>query len=96
MYELSKAAANDMDGILEHTVINFGALQSKRYFLSIKRCLELLGDNPKMGADATDVRSGYRRFLHQSHVIFYLQTGDKAVRIVRILHKSMDIDTVLR
>jgi toxin ParE1/3/4 len=95
MYDLSKAAANDIDAILEHTIINFGAVQSKRYFLSIKRCLELLGDNPNMGTDATDVRSGYRRFSHQSHVVFYLQTGKKAIRIVRVLHKSMDIDAAL-
>ena len=44
-----------------------------------------------MGTDAVDIQIGYRRFSHQSHVIFY-RINDGDVFIVRILHKRMDID----
>jgi toxin ParE1/3/4 len=72
-------------------MIDFGVRQTEQYYNSLKKCLELLGKNPKMGIDAFDVQVGYRRFQHQSHVIFYRIHSDGVI-IVRILHKRMDID----
>jgi toxin ParE1/3/4 len=56
----------------------------------LKNCLELLARNPEIGNSAEDIQPGYRRFPHQSHIIFYTQ-ADSDIFIVRILHKSMDI-----
>ena len=61
------------------------------YTHSLKNCLELLGENPNMGSRADDIRPGYRRFTHESHVVFYRDTG-RGVLIVRVLHKRMDIN----
>ncbi|HEX9625872.1 MAG TPA: type II toxin-antitoxin system RelE/ParE family toxin [Acidiferrobacterales bacterium] len=61
------------------------------YYDSLKNCLELLGENPGIGTNADDLRPGYRRFVHESHVIFYRETAH-GVLIVRILHKRMDVD----
>ena len=44
-----------------------------------------------MGSTADDIRPGYRRFAHESDVIFYRDTG-RGVLIVRVLHKRMDIN----
>ena len=60
------------------------------YYHTLKNCLELLDKNPNMGSSADDIRPGYRRFAHESHVVFYQDTG-RGVLIVRVLHKRMDI-----
>lgn len=91
-YELSEADVEDIDAVLERSVVDFGPLQTGRYFTSLKRCLELLGANPMMGNSADDVRPGYRRFTHRSHVIFYRETDDR-VLVVRVLHRSMDAES---
>ena len=57
--------------IFDRSVIDFGLLQTELYYNSLKNCLELLDDNPDMGSVADDIQPGYRRFSHQSHVIFY-------------------------
>ena len=90
MYELSEAAARDIEKILERSVVDFGMPQTERYFNSLKNCLELLGDNPSMGSVADDIQPGYRRFTHESHVVFYRTSGSN-ILVIRILHKRMDI-----
>jgi len=70
MYKLSQAAARDVENILERSVLDFGQIQTEQYYHSLKNCLELLAGNPGMGNAADDIQSGYRRFPHQSHVIF--------------------------
>ena len=67
MYELSDAAAKDIENILDRSVVDFGLQQTELYYNSLKSCLELLGENPEMGSVADDIQPGYRRFAHQSH-----------------------------
>ena len=40
--ELSKAAAEDIDTLLDDSLINFGMDQTEQYFKSLKECLDLL------------------------------------------------------
>ncbi|NOZ09540.1 MAG: type II toxin-antitoxin system RelE/ParE family toxin [Gammaproteobacteria bacterium] len=89
MYELSEAAAKDIEQILQRSIVDFGLAQTEIYFHSLKTCLELLGENPGMGGGADDIRQGYRRFAHESHVIFY-RASEQGILVVRILHKRMD------
>jgi toxin ParE1/3/4 len=90
MYRLSNGAAQDIEEILEQSLAEFGLLQTKNYFKSLTRCLKLLGDNPEMGRTAEEIRPGYRRFPHKSHLIFYKPTGKTDILVVRILHHHMD------
>ena len=90
MVELSDAAAKDIEQILSQSIVDFGAHQTEQYYRSLKNCLELLGANPRMGSSADDILPGYRRFVHDSHVVFYRDTG-RGVFIVRVLPKRMDI-----
>ena len=89
MYKLSEAAAEDIEEILERSLLDFGVERTETYIQSLTQCLELLGDNPEMGSSVDEIRPGYRCFLHKSHAIFYApRTRD--ILIVRILHKHMD------
>ena len=42
-----------------------------------------------MGTSAEKIRAGYRRFSHQSHVIFYLKEP-AGILSVRLLHFRMN------
>jgi len=90
MYSLSEFADKDIEKLLEQSIINFGIEQTEIYFKSLKSCLDLLAENPAMGVIADDINSNYRRFIHQSHVIFYRERNLE-ILIIRILHQSMDI-----
>jgi toxin ParE1/3/4 len=68
-YELSLAADRDLDNIYTYTFREFGALRADAYFESLEECLSTLGDNPLLGVDASNLRVGYRRFVHQRHTI---------------------------
>lgn len=91
MYLISEAADKDIEKLLQGSVLDFGLGQTEVYFDSLKSCLLLLSDNPELGRTASDIAHNYRRFNHQSHVIFY-RAHQQDILIIRILHKAMDIE----
>jgi toxin ParE1/3/4 len=89
MYKLSEAAAHDIECILDRSLTDFGLAQTEEYYRSLSACMDGLAKNSAMGVSIDDIRAGYRRFPHQSHVIFYTQK-DGGILIIRVLHKRMD------
>ena len=90
MTELSEAAARDIEDILGQSLLDSGPLQAEKYYESLKHCLELLGEHPGMGTIAENVRAGYRRFPHESHVVFS-RVSQRGILVVRVLHKRTDV-----
>lgn len=90
-YELSRAADRDLDDIYVYTFRQFGALQADVYFESLEECLGKLAENPALGVDASSVRAGYRRFVHQRHTLYYKRTKT-GVRIIRVLGPGMSVE----
>lgn len=93
-YELSRAAARDLDDIYVYTYRQFGASQADVYFESLEECVGKLAGNPLLGMDAGNVRAGYRRFVHQRHTLYYkkVKTG---IRIMRILGPGMSTERAM-
>jgi len=91
MYILSELADKDIKKLLKQSVINLGMTQTKIYFNSLQNYLSLLDDNPAMGNNADDIKPGYHRFTHQSHIIFYRDCKN-GILIVRVLHTAMDVE----
>ena len=89
MIEFSAAAAKDIETILEQSLVDFGQLRTEKCYESLKRCLELLSEHPGTGTTAERVRAGYRRFTHESHVVFYRVIQD-GILVIRVLHRRMD------
>ena len=83
-YELSRAADRDLEDVYIYTFREFGVLQADAYFESLEECLGKLAQNPLLGVDSSNVRAGYRRFVHQRHTVYYrnLKTGIKVIRIL--------------
>ena len=89
-YTLSKKSQKAIDRILEYTYRQFGEKQAINYKSELENCLQLLVDNPEIGRPCNQIREGYQRHEHQSHIIFYRQRKND-IFISAIIHKSRDL-----
>ena len=90
VYRLSPKAADDLDGIYEYTILNFGLAQAREYLLGLHERFQNLADYPMHGRSAAQLASKLRRLEYRSHIVFYVPNND-GIRIVRVLHESMDV-----
>jgi toxin ParE1/3/4 len=88
-YELSQAADRDLTEIYVYSFQQFGEAQADAYLVALGECMAQLAEAPRLGRAIDHLRSGYRRFEHQSHVIFY-RVVDRGILVVRVLHERMD------
>lgn len=87
-YRLSNAARADILAIDREATKQWGEERSYRYLAELGEVFLNLAAFPQSGRDASAIRAGYRRFEHESHVIFY--RPDKAgIVIMRVLHQRM-------
>lgn len=94
-YRLSNKAISDLMDIGRYTENNWGITQRNVYLQQIDDCFTLLSHNPNLGVKCNFIRTGYRKFPQGSHLIFYRISSDKIVEIIRVLHKSMDVESYL-
>lgn len=88
-YSLSGKATGDLDQIYEYTILNFGLAQGRDYLRRLHDCFEALAAEPALGRGAFEFAPGLRRKECRSHVVFYVPEKE-GVRIVRVLHESMN------
>jgi toxin ParE1/3/4 len=87
IFHLTEKAEQDLLGIGDYTLQEWGEVQADRYLDSLQNCFQLLADRPPMGR-LYPRRPGLRRYEHDKHVVFYRQT-DLGIKITRILHQRM-------
>jgi toxin ParE1/3/4 len=95
---LSKAAELDFANILDWTVHNFGARQSRIYRDTLVQAIKELEAGPDVtGSKALDEITRGLRTVHVarrgrrgSHFLAYRTTAERTIEIVRILHDKMD------
>jgi len=93
-YKLSNAAEKDLENIWRYTLENWSLEQADRYINLILDELEYLCLKPTSGNDFGHIREGYFRVKVKSHLIFYkINTSQKQLEIIRVLHEMMDIET---
>ena len=90
VYSLSSKAAADLSRIYEYTILNFGLTQAREYLTGLHERFESLAENPMQCRSASELSPGLRRLEYESHVVFYVAKA-KRIRIVRVLHQSMDM-----
>ena len=88
-YRLTPKAADDLDGIYEYTITNFGLGQARDYLNGPHRRFGDLAERPALGRGADRLAPELRRYPYRSHVVFYMLENE-GVLIVRVLHESMD------
>ena len=88
-YILSERAALDIEEIADYGFTNFGAAKSREYGQGLEVCLTHLTVSPLMGLGADELADGLRRYMYESHWVFYVQRNG-GIRVVRVLQKNMD------
>lgn len=91
--ELSKAALADLKAIARFTQSRRGARQRNVYLKEIDQVFRTLAGKPQLGKTCDEIRAGYRKHPHGTHVIYFKLPGKNELLIVRILHAAMDVDS---
>jgi toxin ParE1/3/4 len=88
-WRLSKDAQTDMSDIRFFTKEQWGITQSSRYIKEIRERIDLLAQNPHIGADRSDdLKEGIRSILVGNHIIYYAHDA-KTLTVWAVLHQSM-------
>ncbi|PIQ33283.1 MAG: plasmid stabilization protein ParE [Zetaproteobacteria bacterium CG02_land_8_20_14_3_00_50_9] len=93
-YKVTLKAQDDLISIGRHTQKEWGVAQRNFYLKQLDNCFSQIADNPALGMGCDLVATGYRKFPQASHIIFYKQNAKGTVEIIRVLHKSMDIESM--
>jgi toxin ParE1/3/4 len=95
-YRISQEANRDIENIWLYTFEFWSVEQADRYFNLIIDEIEYLAEDPKSGQDYSKVRKGYFRSQIKSHFIFNrINSEEKEIEVIRILHQRMDIEARL-
>lgn len=90
-YILAPRAQADIEEIWDYTEEHWGLRQAALYTKELQKAIETIARDPRSGRACDDVRPGYRRFSVGAHVIFLLVDADQ-IRVMRVLHQSMDFE----
>lgn len=91
-YYISEKALEDLENIWEYTDKQWSRQQANLYLEIIFLAIELISKDPFKNKEYTKLKRKYRSSRVKSHVIFYLLTDTGIIEIIRILHKSMDLN----
>ncbi|WP_028869679.1 type II toxin-antitoxin system RelE/ParE family toxin [Psychromonas arctica] len=94
-FVLSAKAKSDLIKIAKYTQLTWGQAQRNNYLKLLDNSFQLLADEPKLGVKCNYIREGYSKYPQSSHVIYYKEHKADKILIVRILHKSMDVNRAL-
>ena len=94
-FVLSAKAKSDLIKIAKYTQTTWAQAQRNDYLRVLDSSFQLLADEPKIGIRCDYIREGYSKYPQASHVIYYKDHKENQILIVRILHKSMDVNRAL-
>lgn len=86
---IAPAAKNDLKGIYQYGLRQWGQAQSDNYLLAIKHQLWLLTEQPLIGVERPELLPHIRSLPIQSHILFYRVTANQ-LEIIRVLHARQD------
>ena len=95
-FELTNAAKADLKGIALFTQKEWGKEQRNIYVKQFDDAFHMLADTPLVGKTCGHIKTGYKKFPIGSHIIFYKNETNSSIKVVRILHKRMDIELNLQ
>jgi toxin ParE1/3/4 len=90
-FRIKAAARADLKGIAKYTEQTWNREQRNSYLTELDQAFHRLTENNELGKACDHIRSGYRVFPVGSHLVYYKIGDGKAVEIIRVLHKRMDV-----
>ena len=94
-FELSGKAKADLRSIAAYTQRKWGKEQRRVYLRHLDEAFHLLAEKQTLGISCDYIKPNYRKFPVLSHVIFYRTLSENRIKIVRVLHKRMDVKSNL-
>ena len=88
-YRLSTAAENDLVGIFLYGIETFGLEVAQCYRDQLAHAFDIIGDNPHIARERTEIRPPVRVYPCGSHMIVYVTDGAGSL-ILRIRHQKED------
>ncbi|MBR0555140.1 type II toxin-antitoxin system RelE/ParE family toxin [Ciceribacter sp. L1K23] len=92
-FRLSGEAEEDIIAIAEHGISVFGRAQAKRYHTELLALLGLIGENPRMARERTEIVPPVRLLPFKAHLIVYVVEEDDEVFVVRVRHGRENWET---
>ena len=92
-FELTREAKEDLRKIARFTEKRWGRDQRFLYIKQFDDVFNLLAKTPSVGKKCDYIKNGYRKFPQSSHIIFYVEDTNGSIIVIRILHKSMDVES---
>ena len=90
-FSLTNSAKADLKSIAAYTQRKWGREQRLIYTRQFDDVFHMLANTPDAGNQCDYIKAGYRKFPCASHVIFYKNLSESEVKIIRILHKRVDV-----
>jgi toxin ParE1/3/4 len=90
---LSAKAKSDLIKIARYTQLTWGTAQRNDYLKILDNTFQLLTEESELGINCDYILEGYSKYPQASHVIYYKEHKVNQILIVRILHKSMDVNS---
>ncbi len=89
---VTRKAHADLISIGQYTAKKWGIDRRNSYLKQLDNCFIQIARNPELGTSCDYIAKGYRKFPQGSHLIFYKQSTEGIIQIIRVLHKSMDVE----
>lgn len=84
-------AIDDLTDIWHYTIEKWSENQAEMYYEAIKQACNAIEKNPTIGRSYTEISKHLLGFKSGKHIIFYYQTAEDEIDIIRILHERMDL-----
>jgi toxin ParE1/3/4 len=98
-YVLSPLALQDLSDIWDYSDSQWGADQADTHLLAIHVACQMLvtavSNGRLAGQSADHIRTGYRKQIVGSHLVFFRSNAVGVVDVVRILNQRMDVSAHL-
>jgi len=93
--QLSNKAFDDLRKIGRYTQGRWGRQQRNLYLKKLDESFNMIAREPEIGTPCDYLREGYRKYYVNRHLIYYALNRDR-VKIIRVLHQRMDVDSHLQ
>ena len=91
----SPAARSDLRSIWRYTARTWTISQANEYLAVISTACDRVAAGSLSGRSAENYRVGYMMISIGSHFVFYKQSADGGIDIIRVLHRRMDLSSRL-
>lgn len=90
-YRLSKKAITDFKNIWNYTFDKWSESQADKYYQMLIESFNEISKNPELGKNYSMIIDDLKGYKAGRHIIFYIETEEGLVDILRILHEQMDL-----